>query len=262
MRKYLIPILLFIEILPMVFNGCVPSKPTDDVELLPSERLINKLEVNRRRIRNFEGSGTLEVQTPNLNNSADFRVVIQKPDSIYLSIMGAFGIELAQILVTKDNFIFYDALENTAYEGTPSNDFLQDIFHIDLSFNDIMDAFVGSVNLTQNLYKLPDDYKVDYDQYVLTYNDSLMSTKTQYRVDIRQLGITKYTLWDKNGDVALQGKYSKFNIVQGVPIPYKIEVQRSQEGQLININYKKMDANDKEIYIDFSIPRDASIIKI
>jgi outer membrane lipoprotein-sorting protein len=240
----------------------VPSKPTDEVELLPSERLINKLEVNRRRIRNFEGSGTIEVQTPKLNNSADFRVVIQKPDSIYLSIMGAFGIELAQILVTRDNFIFYDALENTAYEGTPDNDFLQDIFHIDLPFNDIMDAFVGSVNLTQNLYKLPDDYKVDYDQYVLTYNDSLMSSKTQYRVDIRQLGITKYTLWDKNGDIALQGKYSKFNMVQGVPIPYKIEVQRSQEGQLININYKKMDANDKEIYIDFSIPKDASIIKI
>ena len=262
MRKYLIPILLIIEILPFVFNSCVPSKPTDEVELLPSERLINKLEVNRRRIRNFEGSGTIEVQTPKLNNSADFRVVIQKPDSIYLSIMGAFGIELAQILVTRDNFIFYDALENTAYEGTPDNDFLQDIFHIDLPFNDIMDAFVGSVNLTQNLYKLPDDYKVDYDQYVLTYNDSLMSSKTQYRVDIRQLGITKYTLWDKNGDVALQGKYSKFNMVQGVPIPYKIEVQRSQEGQLININYKKMDANDKEIYIDFSIPKDASIIKI
>ena len=262
MRKYLIAILLFIEILPFYFNGCVPSKPTDEVELLPSERLINKLEVNRRRIRNFQGSGTIEVKTPKLNNSADFRVVIQKPDSIYLSIMGAFGIELAQILVTRDNFIFYDALENTAYEGTPDNDFLQDIFHIDLPFNDIMDAFVGSVNLTQNLYKLPDDYKVDYDQYVLTYNDSLMSTKTQYKVDIRQLGITKYTLWDKNGDVALQGKYSKFNMVQGVPIPYKIEVQRSQEGQLININYKKMDANDKEIYIDFSIPKDASIIKI
>jgi hypothetical protein len=176
--------------------------------------------------------------------------------------MGAFGIELAQILVTKDNFVFYDALENTAYEGTPGNDLLQDIFHIDLPFNDIMDAFVGSVNLTQNLYKLPDDYKVDYDQYVLTYKDSLMNTKTQYRVDIRQLGITKYTLWDRDGDVSLQGKYSKFNLVQGVPIPYKIEVQRTQEDQLININYKKMDANDKEIYIDFSIPKDASIIKI
>ena len=231
MKKYLLYILFFIEILPLLFNGCVPSKPTDDVELLPSERLINKLEVNRRRIHNFEGSGTIEVKSPKINNSANFRVVIQKPDSIYLSIMGAFGIELAQILVTKDNFIFYDALENTAYEGIPDNNLLQDIFHIDLPFNDIMDAFVGSVNLTQNLYKAPDDYKIDYDQYVLTYADSFMNTKSQYRVDIRELGITKYTLWDSNGDIALEGKYSKFNLIQGVPVPYKIEVQRTQENQ-------------------------------
>lgn len=262
MKKYLFSILFLITVFPLFFNGCVPSKPTDEVELLPSERLINKLEVNRRRIHNFEGMGTIEVNSPQINSSANFRVVIQKPDSIYLSIMGAFGIELAQALVTKDNFIFYDALENTAYEGTPNQDFLQDIFHIDLPFNDIMDAFVGSVNLTQNLYKNPDDYKVDYDQYVLTYVDSFMNTKTQYRVDIRQLGITKYTLWNSNGDVALQGKYSKFNSIQGVPVPYKIEVQRTKENQQIIINYKKMDANDKSISIDFNIPQDASIIKI
>jgi outer membrane biogenesis lipoprotein LolB len=262
LKKYLIPVLLFIGILPLLTNGCVPSKPTDEVELLPSERLINKLEVNRRRIHSFEGSGTIEVKTPRLNNSASFRVIIQKPDSIYLSIMGAFGIELAQVLVTKENFVFYDALENTAYEGIPKNDLLRDIFHIDLPFNDIMDAFIGSVNLTQNLYKVPDDYKVDYDQYVLTYIDSLTDTKTQYRVDIRELGITKYTLWNSRGDVALQGKYSRFNLIRGVPIPYKIEVQRTQENQLINISYKKMEANERDIYIDFKVPKDASIIKI
>jgi len=262
LKKFLFLILLLSGILPLFLNGCVPSKPTDEVELLPSERLINKLEVNRRRIHNFEGSGTIEVNSPQIKSSANFRVVIEKPDSIYLSIMGAFGIELAQILVTKDNFVFYDALENTAYEGTPDNNLLQDIFHIDLPFNDIMDAFVGSVNLTQNLYKTPDDYKVDYDQYVLTYVDSFMNTKSQYRVDIRQLGITKYTLWDNKGDIALQGKYSKFDLIQGVPVPYKIEVQRAKENQQISINYKKMDANDKSINIDFSIPDDASVIKL
>ncbi len=262
MKKYLILPLLLIEIFPLFFNGCVPSKPTEEVELLPSERLINKLEVNRRRIHSFEGTGTIEVTSPQLNSSANFRVVILKPDSIYLSIMGAFGIELAQALVTKDNFIFYDALENTAYEGIPDKTFLQDIFHIDLPFNDIMDAFVGSVNLTQNLYKNPDQYKVDYDQYVLTYVDTFLNSKTQYRVDIRQLGITKYTLWDEKGEVALQGKYSKFNLIRGVPVPYKIEIQRTKENQQIIINYKKMDANDKSISIDFNIPQDASVIKI
>ncbi len=176
--------------------------------------------------------------------------------------MGAFGIELAQVLVTKENFAFYDALENTVYEGIPNDDMLKDIFHIDLPFNDIIDAFVGSVNLTQNLYKVPDEYKVDYDQYVLTYVDSFMNTKTQYRVDVRELGITKYMLWDKEGNLALEGNYSKFNVLQGVPIPYKIEVDRTQEDQHISINYKNMEANEPDIYIDFTIPKDAAVIKI
>ncbi len=262
MKNYLICVLLFLETLPLMINGCVPSQPTENVELLPSERLINKLEVNRRRIKSFEGYGTIAVKSPKLNNSANFRVIIHKPDSIYLSVMGAFGIELAQILVTNETFVFYDALENTAYEGIPSNELLNDIFHIDLPFNDIIDAFVGAVNLTKNLYKIPDDYKVDYDQYVLTYIDTFMNTRTQYRVDIRELGITKYLFWDSRGKLALEGNYSKFNLVQGVPIPYKIEVERSQENQYININYKNMEANDTDIYIDFKIPRDAAVIKI
>lgn len=262
MKKYLILFLLLIEIIPVILNGCVPSQPNEEVELLPSERLINKLEVNRRRIKSFEGYGTIAVKSPRINNSANFRVIIHKPDSIYLSIMGAFGIELAQVLVTKENFVFYDALENTAYEGIPSNDILKDIFHIDLPFNDIIDAFIGSVNLTKNLYKIPDDYKVDYDQYVLTYVDSFMNTRTQYRVDIRELGITKYMLWNNKGKLALEGNYSKFNLMQGVPIPYKIQVERSQENQYISINYKNMEVNKSDIYIDFKIPRDAAVIKI
>jgi outer membrane biogenesis lipoprotein LolB len=253
---------MLVEIIPFLFSGCVPSQPNEDIELLPSERLINKLEVNRRRIKSFEGYGTIAVKSPQINNSANFRVVINKPDSIYLSIMGPFGVELAQVLVTKDDFVFYDALENTAYEGIPSNEVLQDIFHINLPFNDIIDAFVGSVNLTRNLYKMPDDYKVDYDQYVLTYVDSVMNTKTQYRVDIRELGITKYYLWDSSNELALQGNYSKFNLMQGVPVPYKIEVERPLENQHISINYKNMEANNPDIYIDFKVPKDASIIKI
>ncbi len=262
MKKYIIPFLLLIEIIPLLVSGCVPSKPSEDVELLPSERLINKLEVNRRRIKSFEGYGTIAVRSPQINNSANFRVVINKPDSIYLSIMGPFGIELAQVLVTKENFVFYDALQNTAYEGVPSNEVLQDIFHINLPFSDIIDAFIGSVNLTRNLYKVPDDYKIDYDQYVLTYLDSAANTRTQYHVDIRELGITKYYLWNGANELALQGDYSKFSLMQGVPVPYKIEVERPLEDQHITINYKNMESNNPDIYIDFKIPKDASVIKL
>lgn len=243
------------------FEGCVPSKPTDEVEILSSERLINKLEVNRRRIKSFEGNGTILVKNPQMNNSASFRIILQKPDSIYLTIFGPFGIELAQALVTKDDYIFYDALNNTAYQGKADDAVLRDIFRIDLSFNELIDAFIGSVNLTENLYKEPSKYEVVYDKYLITYVDSVSQKSSQYKVDVRELGITEYLLKDKNGNVAIEGKYSDFGIIEGVAIPYKIEVRNQKENQMISVEYKNMSANKKNIYVDFKIPEDATIIK-
>jgi outer membrane lipoprotein-sorting protein len=262
LKKLLITILLLNSILIIFISGCVPSKPTENVEILPSERLINKLEANRRRIRNFEGNGTFLVNSSMFNNnSASFHVVLQKPDSIYFTIMGPFGIELAQALVTNKNFLFYDDLHNTAYKGKVDQKILKDIFKINLSFNELMDSFIGSVNLTDRLYKNPDKYSVDYDEYVLTYIDSLTNRQTIYRVDIRQLGITDYQIVDADGNKVLEGKYSDFAFIEGVAVPYKIVVTDFKNNQQVSINYKKMSANNPNIVVDFKIPDDATIIK-
>ena len=254
-------IILFISNILILLNGCVPSQPTEEFELLPSERLTNKLEANRRKIKNFEGNGTIFVNSPQMDNSATFRIVLQKPDSIYLTIMGPFGIELAQALVTKDKFTFYDALKNTAYIGAVNSNALQSIFRINLSFEDLLDAFVGSVNLTNNLYRAPDNYFVEDDRYVLTYLDSARTNKTIYRVDVRQLGITEYQLFGLDDELMLEGKYSDFELLENVAVPYKIAIENKTDEQRIGIDYKKINVNKENIYIDFKIPDDATIIK-
>jgi outer membrane biogenesis lipoprotein LolB len=260
LRKVLILIAALINFL-IILPGCVPSKPTDEVEILPSERLINKLEVNRRKIKSFEGNGTLNVRANGMNQSATFNVVLQKPDSLYLTIMGPFGIELAQAVVTNENFLFYDALQNTAYQGETDSNILQEIFNINLSFSELMDAFIGSVNLTGNLYQAPDEYNIDYDKYVLTYIDPESGKKTIYRVDIRELGITDYYVFDNTGYEILEGKYSKFDLHETVAVPYKIEVQNKEESQRIIIDYKTIKVNKSNIAINFKLPHDATVIK-
>jgi outer membrane lipoprotein-sorting protein len=260
LRKIGLVVILF-TITLLLITSCVPSQPTDDYELLPSERLINKLEANRRKIKSFEGNGTIIVNSPEMDNTATFRVVLQKPDSLYLTIMGPFGIELAQALVTKEKFVFYDALQNTAYTGSVNSNVLRSIFRINLSFSDLLDAFVGSVNLTQNLYRSPDNYLVEGDKYVLTYLDSARENKTVYKVDVRQLGITDYQLFSINGDQILEGKYSKFELLENVAVPYKIQVQNIADDQKINIDYRKIIVNKNNIQIDFKLPDDATIIK-
>ncbi len=196
-----------------------------------------------------------------MDNKATFQITLIKPDSIYLTIMGPFGIQLAEALVTNNNFVFYDALHNTAYEGQVTEDVLKNIFRIDLPFSDLIDAFVGSVNLTKHLYHPPTKYSVDYDKYVLTYVDSVTNTTTEYMIDIRNLGITNFKTTDASGNVLLDGKYSDFDFLQNVSIPYSIDVQDKRQDEAVSIKYKTLKANVPGAFIDFNIPEDATIIK-
>jgi hypothetical protein len=175
--------------------------------------------------------------------------------------MGPFGIELAQAIVTKEKFTFYDALKNTAYVGSVNSNVLQSIFRINLSFEDLLDAFIGSVNLTNNLYRAPDNYFVEDERYVLTYLDSARTKKTIYRVDVRQLGITDYQLFGLDDLLMLEGKYSDFELLENVAVPYKIVMENKTDDQKISIDYKKITVNKKNIFIDFKLPDDATIIK-
>lgn len=261
MKKLISFLILFLTLIELSLVGCVPSQPTEEIEILSSERLINRLEANRRRIRNFEGQGTITVNSRTLQTSATFRVVIVRPDSVYITFFGPFGVELAQAVATSSNFVFYDALQNTAYIGKSDSDALQNIFRINLTFSDIVDAFAGSVNLSQNLYKQPDKFEVIYDKYILTYINPENMITSVYKIDIRRLGITEYSLNSDDGSVNLEGKYSDFQIFENVAIPYKISVLNKADSQKIDVVYRRINVNKKDIAIDFQIPDDATIIR-
>ncbi|MDP3148725.1 MAG: DUF4292 domain-containing protein [Ignavibacteria bacterium] len=259
--KFFLLTFVLATILVSFFTGCSSSTTSEEVEILPADRLVKKLEANRRKIRSFEGSGTLTIKTPDFNNSASFNVVMIKPDSIYLTIMGPFGIELAQALVTKKAFTFYEALSNTVYMGETNDDVLRNILRIDISFSDLLDAIIGAVNLTDRLYKNPDAYQVQNDKYVIAYNDSLENTVSTYAIDIRNLGITQYTLKSSKGKELLIGEYKDFSLTENVATPKRISVSNKKENQYLQIEYKNISANQKEIQIDFKFPTDATIIR-
>jgi len=259
--KVLLLSFVLVSIFLSFFNGCSSTSSSEEIEILPADRLVKRLEVNRRKIRSFEGSGILTIKTPDFNNSASFNVVMIKPDSIYLTIMGPFGIELAQALVTKRAFSFYETLSNTIYMGETNDDILRNILRIDISFSDLMDAIIGAVNLTDRLYKNPDSYQVQNDKYVVSYRDSLEQTVSTYSIDIRSLGITQYTLKSSKGKELLVGDYTNFSLTENVATPKKIKLVNKAESESLQIEYKSLSANEKDIKIDFKFPVDATIIR-
>ena len=166
MKKYFFSVVILFGLLYLA--GCsgsstvqnTVSDENDTTVTIPSDRLVNRLEIARRRIKNFEGSGTLTIKTPTFENSASFSVTIIKPDTMYLEVTGPFGITVANVLVVKKDLTMYDALHNTVYKAKTDKDIMKEVFKVDLGFNELLEVFSGAINLSERLYKTPDDYAV------------------------------------------------------------------------------------------------------
>lgn len=252
---------LLIIITVLFISSCVPSKPVEEERILPADRLVKKLEANRRNVKTFSGSGVINVSGPEVTANANFQVELKKPDSIKIAIYGPFGIDLAQALATKQNFQFYDVINNRLYRGRTTNLSLKNIFKVDLTFDELMDAFAGSVNLTDKLRREPDKLDVSNEKYFLTYQDSLVGRSTRYEILVDDLAITNYVIIENPGNVVLEGKYRGFREFEDVPIPYETAINYNLMGQKIDIEYRNISVNKELNDLRFPVPKDAEIIE-
>lgn len=242
--------------------GCSSEKEITTTEkLIPANRLIKKLEGNRRKIKTFEGSGTIHIKSEKFTGKTSFQILIKKPDSIKISIYGPFGIDIAHGLFSKNNFMFYDVLKNRVFIGENSNDVLKKMFKIDLSFEELIDAFAGAVNLTDKLRTEPSGYEVLEDIYNLTYIDKSENKKNIYRITKDDLKITEYLVSTLSNEELLLGEYSKFENFEDVEIPMALLIRNRSENQSINIDYKKIKVNENLKSLIIKLPSDVNRIK-
>ncbi|MDQ7815534.1 MAG: DUF4292 domain-containing protein [Melioribacteraceae bacterium] len=260
MKKSLFIILSLIIII-LSAEGCAPTKLITEERMISADRLIKKLEANRRKIKTFRGTGVLSVSSSVLNAKSNFEVILKKPDSIKVSFYGPFGIDLAHALITPDNFLFYDVINNNLYRGRMRDGIIRQVLKVDFSLDELVDALAGSVNLTDKLRKEPDNYDVDGDSYKLTYLDSDQNIEKIFTVRHDDLAISQNVMRNINGKVLLEGKYSRFRTFDDVPIPQEIYLNDLLNKQSIRVDYRRIEVNQNSISLKFEIPSDVKIVE-
>ena len=251
---------IIVGFLLVIFASCSStSEINKEVEILPANRLVKRLEANRRKIKTFEGSGIISIETPKMNAKASFEVFIKKPDSIKFAIYGPFGIDLGQALVTNSEFEFHDVLRNNVYRGRTDNELLKKIFHIDLSFSELIDAFAGAVNLTSKLRETPSKYELKDDSYILSYADTNSTKESIYEIFTDNLAISKYKLLISENNPLFEGRYSKFKMYNKVAIPRVTIVENKKQNQKVHIEYRNITVNEEIENLKLEIPTDAKV---
>lgn len=251
----LIALLLFL-------NACSSSEDVYDVDrTLPADRLIKKLESNRRKIKYFEGSGMINVNAPDFQGKSNFEVIINKPDSIRISFYGPFGIDIAHVFIINKKFQFYDVMQEKIYTSSNDTDFLTRLFKIDFTLSELMNSLLGSVDLSERLNKDPDDYQTDK-IYKLIYLDKVHAEKATYYVDKKEINLIGYMLEKINGDLLYEAEYKDFRNFDGVSLPYSMKISNKMKSQSLVIDYRKMNINGNPKSVRMNLPDNINYINI
>ncbi|MBI3123608.1 MAG: DUF4292 domain-containing protein [Ignavibacteriales bacterium] len=256
MKKIL---LISISAILLFLVGCTATKPLEEEQTISAERIVKRLEANRRKIKSFVGKGTIFVITKELNTRSSFQVEIKRPDSLKVSFFGPFGIDLAYSLISQKDFQFYDVINNKYYKGKVRPGIIKDLMKINVPYDELMDAVTGSVNLTSKLRIEPVANQKDDGTYELIYSDSTNSIVSTIIIDASNLRIIRYLISDMRGKVSYQADYDGFRKVDDVYLPFNISINDKANDQKLRVEYRSVELNKLTEKLKLDIPDDAKV---
>ena len=261
MKKNIIFVFTCAAIVISFMQGCVPSKPVYEEKEASYDRLVKKVEINKIRIKSFYGIGSLNVFSQDESLSGNFEVFVKRPDSLKIIIYGPFGIDLAQMLVTKNNFKFYDVMNNTLYTGKNNKAVLKQLIKLDISFDELYESLTGAMSMTDRFTSPPSVLNSNQGSLQLTFNDSLAQRKCYYKVDMSDMTISNYKVITYANKEILTGTYTNYKITDEIAIPMKTTLEYKETQQKLIIEYRNYEVNKPIDNIDLIVPYDVKIVK-
>ncbi len=253
---------IFYSALIVFAVSCTATKPLEEERTISAERIVKRLEANRRKVKSFVGKGTIIVITKDVNTRSSFQVEIKRPDSLKVSFFGPFGIDLAYTLISQKDFQFYDVINNKYYKGKIRPGIIKDLMKINVPYDELMDAVTGSVNLTSKLQIEPAANQNDDETYELIYPDSVNNTLSTIIIDAGSLRIIKYLISDMRGKVFYQADYDGFRKVDDVYLPFNISINDKANNQKLRIEYRNIELNKLTDKLKLDIPDDAQVTEL
>jgi outer membrane lipoprotein-sorting protein len=214
-----------------------PAIPSDETRW----RLIPQLlQNNYNRLKTFKASGRMIVESPEQSFSTSSRVVISRPDSLYLKLEATFGIDVGWLFSDRKTFRFYSPQRNMCYYGSFDSLRVGDFFSFDLSYDKFLQALAG-IELVDGL----DSGQLEKDGKSLLLTGETGQKKVSYWIDPSKGVVTRSEVRDSRGQVILQSEYQRFAYVDHVYVPRTIRIKRPLERERLTLYYTRLEINKK-----------------
>jgi hypothetical protein len=246
-------------------SGCSGSEAGEqqkELNNIPLKEIKEKVNKNSLAIESLEASGSIAIDSPEMSNSGSIEIRIRKPDSIFVKLEGPFGIDIANALITRNDFIYYNVQENLVITGPSTDINIGAILRIKVSFDELLNSFAGSFHFdTDNNDSM--NAVAENNAYLIQVNKPFV--KQKYYVEPNAFIVSRYSVVDPADNLLFDVNYSNFTSEPtggvNVNFPNYIILNRPDKKQTVWLKYDTKEINKKNISFKMRIPKSAKTLK-
>jgi outer membrane lipoprotein-sorting protein len=246
----------------MLLYSCTGSKGTDGPEPLSLKEIKNRVNQNSAVIETLEASGNIAFDSPDNSGSGWLELKIKKPDTVYVKIEGPFGISIANALITRTDFTYYNVQENKVITGPSTDINIGAVLRIKISFDQLINGFTGSFSMAES--DTDSNYADCDDEYYLIKNDISAGTE-KYYIEPKAIRISKYRLVNSSNHPLVEVDYSGYqeeNVAAAkMYFPHNVKIKNPGKSQTVYVEYINKEINKPGMTFKMKIPKSAKIIK-
>jgi outer membrane lipoprotein-sorting protein len=223
---------------------------------LGSDEVLALVTARNRQITTLRGDGSITIESPERSNNGGFDLNLRKPDSVRVDFHGPFGIKVGTLMLARNQFVFYNALDNKAMIGEPDGATLGAMFNLTLRFDEILNAFTGEFGQAATGDTLA-RFTVENGDYVMLYRGA--AGTREYRVDGDAFVVTSYRAVDAAGAETIRASASEIEFAGATAMPRLLRVVFPAERRSITIAYDDVKVNER-VDCAYELPDQAQIM--
>ncbi len=261
----------------LLFVGCsMAPKATREISQPPLSTAEAITLVNERsaHLKTVSGSGTLTIESPEINATISFELSLRCPDSLLMLLQGPFGVEVGSLFIAGQTFSFYNPSTNEVIEGSANQAQLPWLRDLEPSARNL-NAILTATTPLPRTESVPTSSGIG-DSTPLSTGESNagntqettppVKTELSYdqsngmiRVTIdRRLGvIERYVQFDKYHQAKLVGEYRHYFDANGILMPHLVRITLPQERKRISLHFHKAVVNKNHVSLAWTYPQNA-----
>lgn len=223
------------------------------------ETIQQRLEANYRTLQTLNGQAILTVESPEASYTANARIWFRKPDSLYIKVEAAFGIDVGRLFIAANRFVLFMPRMNLCYYGDVAALPLDEFLSVEMRYDELMPLLFGQEDLSG--FEPLAYTRVDREWLIAGERDSL---HLSYRYDPSTGAIRETRASDSLGVLLWSKTFDRFTRKKNLLLPQTIRLQQPGENRAVGLFYNHLAVNDKVVMknLSFSLPANVQRIEL